>query len=93
MGAECPNGHGRQNIVVLITPDASNPRKMSEVVAQKLACGCVVGGEAYEQFKAAAAKVELNRVNAIRKIEEDARKQKAAAYRGFVLNREASHAE
>jgi len=85
MGAECPNGHGRQNIVVLITADGSNPRKMSDVVAQKLACGCVVGGTEYEQFKAAAAKIDLERVNAIRAAEENARKKKAAAYQGFVV--------
>ena len=88
MGAECPNGHGRRNIVVLITPDASNPRKASDVVAWKLACGCVVGGEEYEQFKAAVAEIELDRMSAIREIDEDARKKKAAAYTGFVLKAE-----
>ncbi len=87
VGAECPNGHGRQNIVVLITPDASNPRKASDVVAWKLACGCVVGGAEYEQFKAAVAEIELDRADAIRKIEESARKQKAAAYTGFVVGK------
>jgi hypothetical protein len=85
MGAECPNGHGRQNIVVLITPDGSNPRKMSDVVAWKLACGCVVGGAEYEQFKEAVATIELNRAVALRRIEEDVRKKKAAAYTGFVM--------
>lgn len=85
MGAECPNGHGRQNIVVLITADGSNPKKMSDVVAQKLACGCVVGGHEYEQFKAASAEIDLDRVNAIRAADEDARKKKAAAYKGFVI--------
>lgn len=87
MGAECPNGHGRQNIVVLITPDASNPKKMSDVVAWKLACGCVVGGAEYEQFKEAVAEIELDRMNAIRGIDETARKQKAAAYTGFVVGK------
>lgn len=87
MGAECPNGHGRQNIVVLITPDASNPKKMSDVVAWKLACGCVVGGAEYEQFKAAVGQIELDRMNAIRGIEDEARKKKAAAYTGFVVGK------
>jgi len=87
MGAECPNGHGRQNVVVLITADHSNPEKMSDVVAQKLACGCVVGGKEYEQFKAAVATIELDRANAIRGIDEDARKRKAAAYTGFVVGK------
>jgi hypothetical protein len=66
---------------------------MSDVVAYKLACGCVVGGEEYEQFKMAAAKIELDRANAIRAIEEGARKKKAAAYQGFVLKGGIANAE
>lgn len=87
MAIECPNGHGRQNIIVHITPDNSNPRKASDVVARKLQCGCVVGGKEYEKFRAAAAAIDLDRTNAIQKIEEEARKKKGAAYSAFVMNR------
>lgn len=87
MAIECPNGHGRQNVIVNITADASNPRKAADVVAKKLACGCVVGGEDYEKFREEAARIELERVEAIKAIEEKARKQKGAAYNSFVVNR------
>ncbi len=93
MGADCPNGHGRHNIVVQITADHSDPKHSSDVVAQKLACGCVVGGEGYEQFKAAAAQIDTERSAAIRKIDSEARKKKAAAYQGFVTQRGEGHAE
>lgn len=88
MAIECPNGHGRRDIIVNITPDASNPRKASDVVARKLACGCVVGGEEYEEFRALAAEIELERVNAVRVIEEAASRKKSAAYNTFVVNKE-----
>ncbi len=85
MGMECPHGCGRQRVAVYITADASNPKKMSEVVATKLTCGHVVGGEEYEKFRAVASEIETDRANAIRKIEEEARKRKAAAYSQFVV--------
>lgn len=87
MGMECPHGCGRQRVAVNITADASNPKKASDVVARKLTCGHVVGGEEYEQFQKVAADIETTRSNAIRKIEEDARKRKAAAYANYVVNR------
>lgn len=93
MGAECPNGHGRQNVIVQITGDHSDPKKASEVVAWKLQCGCTVGGKEYEEFKAASSKIDLDRSEAIRKINETARQKKAAAYEGFVLARSDAHAE
>ncbi len=86
MGAECPNGHGRQNIIVMITADASNPNKASDVVAWKLECGCVVGGESYAAFQKAASAAELVRADAVRKADTEAQKSKAAAYAAFVLS-------
>jgi len=85
MGMECPKGHGRQNIVVNITADGSNPVHACEIVAYKLACGCVVGGEKYEEFKVAVAKIDADRAKAIRAIEEDVRQHKAAVYQSFVV--------
>lgn len=94
MGMECPRGHGRQNVLVNITPDASNPRKASDIVAYKLGCGCVVGGEEYEMFKTAVDKIDRVRSDAIRKIDEQSRQQKGAAYSIFVTKRGgANHAE
>lgn len=94
MGMECPKGHGRQPVAVNITADGSNPTKASQVVAYKLKCGCVVGGEDYEKFRAEAARIEADRANAIGKIDDDARKQKATAYNTFVVGKKGdSHAE
>lgn len=85
MGMECPNGHGRQNVVRNITADGGDPVKASEIVAKKLACGCVVGGEDYEKFREAVEAIDLDRTNAVRKIEEAARKKKATAYNTYVV--------
>lgn len=94
MAIECPEGHGRQNVIVNITADGSNPIKMSDVVAKRLACGCVVGGEEYEQFRQATAEIEVERQTAIKKINEVARKKKGSAYKNFVaLKRGDEHAE
>jgi hypothetical protein len=93
MGAQCPNGHGRQNVIVQITPDASNPIRAAHVVAWKLQCGCVVGGEKYDQFKKAADQIDKEKTAAISAIEQEARNKKAAAYQGFVLTGGENHAE
>lgn len=88
MAIECPYGCGRKNVVVNITADGSNPDKASDVVARRLACGHVVGGEEYEKFAAIVAKIDLDHRTAIRNIDEDARSQKGAAYAAFVSRRE-----
>lgn len=94
MGMECPYGCGRQRVAVYITADASNPRTMRDVVAFKLTCGHVVGGEDYEKFQTLAREIELERTSAVRKIEEESRKKKATAYQNFVVAREGvKHAE
>ena len=87
MGMECPYGCGRQRVAVYITADATNPKTMKDVVAYKLTCGHVVGGEDYERFQEAATAIEVERSAAIRKIEEESRKKKATAYSNFVINR------
>lgn len=94
MSIECPNGHGRQNIIVNLTADGSNPIYADQIVARKLACGCVVGGEEFEAFQKASIAIDIERANAIRQIEEEAQKKKAAAYQGYVVARRGEkHAE
>lgn len=87
MGMECPYGCGRQRVAVYITADGSNPIRMSEVVAYRLTCGHVVGGEDYEKFRTLASKIDAERASAIRAIEEKARGDKATAYQSFVVQR------
>lgn len=94
MGMECPKGHGRQNISVMLTADGTNPTKMSQVMAYRLQCGCVVGGEAYEKFKAATAEIEHEVAIAIRDLQEDARQKTAAVYQSYIVGKgEKKHAE
>jgi len=85
---ECPKGHGRQNIQVMLTADGRDPTKAAQVMAYRLACGCVVGGEQYEKFKLAVTEIENNISIAVRDLEEDARQKKAAVYQAFVTGRE-----
>lgn len=87
MGLECPYGCGRVRVAVYLTADGSNPKKMSEVVAYKLTCGHVVGGEDYEAFRKISQEADTIRATEIRKIEEETRMKKATAYQEFVVRR------
>lgn len=87
MGMECPKGHGRQNVHVMLTADGTNPTKFSQVMAYRLACGCVVGGEQYEKFKAAVLAIEHEVSTTVRDLEEDARQKKAAIYQTYIAGK------
>ncbi len=94
MGMECPYGCGRQRVATYLTSDGSNPKKMSEVIAFRLTCNHVVGGEDYEAFRKVATQADAERAEAIRAIEEEARQKKATAYQTFVMKRQGGkHAE
>lgn len=80
MGAECPNGHGRQNAVFNITVDGTPPTKNSDVIAQRLACGCVVGGEEYEAFQQKVLEIRNSERLAMTAAREASRKAMAAAF-------------
>jgi len=88
MSMECPRGHGRQNVSQNLTADGTNPTKAAQIMAYRLACGCVVGGEKYEKFKAAVTEIETDVSVTIRDIEEDARQRKAAVYQAFVTGKQ-----
>lgn len=90
---ECPRGHGRQNIIVNITADGMPPKQANEIIARRLECGCVVGGEQYEKFKAAMADIEKDRVLGVQNLEEEARLAKEAVYQTYILKGGEEHAE
>lgn len=90
---ECPNAHGRQNVVANITADGLPPRKPHDVVAKRLACGCVVGGAEYEQFLLAVHEIEKETAQRIEQLREIARNKKTAAYKGLIISRGEEHAE
>lgn len=87
MGIECPKGHGRQNIVQMMTADGTNATKAGQVMAQRLACGCVVGGEKYEKFQKAVNEIDTDVSIAVRDMEEDARQRKAAVYQAYITGK------
>lgn len=87
MGLECPNGHGRQNVVLNITPGMVPTAKASEVVAKKLACGCVVSGEEYQDFLTAVHKIDLDEQKAIEQIKKNNASKRSAAYQGMAKSK------
>lgn len=50
MGMFCPVCGKREAVVANITADGVGARKAEDVIAHRLACGHVVGGEAYTEF-------------------------------------------
>lgn len=50
MGMFCPECGKRFAVVASITADGLGARKAEDVIAHRLACGHVVGGEAYNGF-------------------------------------------
>lgn len=84
MGMECPNGHGRQNVVLNITPSMTPTAKAADVVARKLACGCVLSGEEYQAFLEAVHKIDVEEQLAVEKIRKQNASRKAAAYKGLL---------
>lgn len=63
MGMFCPECGTRQAVVANITADGVGARKAEDVIAHRLACGHVVGGEDYTEF--------INKADAIRQETRD----------------------
>lgn len=87
MGMECPNGHGRQNVVLNITPNMTPTAKANDVVARKLACGCVVSGQEYQDFLTAVHKIDMDEQKAIEQIRKANASKRSAAYQGMTKNK------
>lgn len=88
MSAECPNGHGFKCIVANITVDGQPPVKNEDVIAHKLACGCVVGGPDFEEFQNQVLEIRNAEKIAIATEKEKARKALGAAFRAYHDNKE-----
>lgn len=85
MSSECPNNHGRQNIVANITADGLAPRSAADVVAVRLKCGCVVGGDEYKSFQIAVSKAAEKEALAIQAARKKAQDEKAQAFKTYVV--------
>jgi len=90
MALECPNGHGRQNVIQNITADYSSTAKASDVVAKKLQCGCVVGGEEYNAFLETVHKINSEEAVAVAKAKKVSADRRANAYKGLVTSNKGS---
>ena len=84
MGMECPKGHGRQNVILNITPGMTPTARAKDVVARKLACGCVVAGEEYQNFLTAIHKIDVEEQQAIEQIRKNNTSKRSAAYQGML---------
>lgn len=80
MGAECPNGHGRQNIVTNINVEGKEIKGARDVHIQKLACGCQVGGPEYEAFLRQVEEIRSAESKTIVALKEKTRQTLAKAY-------------
>jgi len=60
---------------------------MDKVMAYRLQCGCVVGGEQYEKFKTAVSEIENTLAGTVRDLHEEARQQKAAVYQSYIVGK------
>lgn len=68
-----------------ITPDFAPTAKASEVVARKLACGCVVGGSEYEAFLQSIHEINAQEAIAVAAAKKAAADKRATAYQGLVV--------
>lgn len=84
MALECPNGHGRQNVIQNITPNFAPTAKASDVVAKKLACGCVVGGEEYNSFLETVHAINAEEAVAVAAAKKACSDRRATAYKGLL---------
>ena len=85
MAIECPNGHGRQMVVQNITPNFAPTAKAADVVARKLACGCVVGGEEYDAFLQTVHEINAKEAVAVDAARKASAEKRATAYKGLLI--------
>jgi len=78
MGAICPEGCGYQPIQQNITATGMPARKAEDVIAQRLRCGHVIGGEEYTDFLKEVNKINKDTHKRVTEIELSAKNAKAA---------------
>ncbi len=81
---ECPNGHGRQSVIQNITPDFASTARAKDVVAKKLKCGCVVGGDEYQDFLETIHAINAEEQLAFEAIRKANASKRSAAYKGML---------
>jgi len=84
MGKICPECGKRVPVVGHITINGLPPKSAEDVIASRLACGHVVGGEGYEALVEQVRKIDLKRVERVALATKEARNAKTAAYKAHV---------
>lgn len=84
MGMICPDCGTRQAVVGHITIDGLPPKSADDVIASRLACGHVVGGEGYDELVATVARIDKKRAERIQLVNKEARNEKIVAYKAHV---------
>jgi len=83
MSIECPNGHGRQNIVGNINVEGKPIRSNADVHIRRLRCGCQVGGPRYADFLAKVDEIRGAESKAILALREKTRLQLGAEFQNY----------
>ena len=83
MGMFCPECGMRQAVVANITADGVGARKAEDVIAHRLACGHVVGGEEYTEFIKKAEAVRQETQDSILRIRARAKGKVAALWKNM----------
>jgi hypothetical protein len=84
MGMYCPECGKRQAVVANITADGVGARKAEDVIAHRLACGHVVGGEEYTEFIKLAEGIRQETQDAIMRIRNRAKGKVAALWKNMA---------
>lgn len=84
MAKLCPQCGKRQNVVGHITVDGLPPKSAGDVIAERLACGHVVGGEGYDELVAEVRRIDVEMVKQVEGLKQGARNAKTAAYKAHV---------
>ena len=80
MSMICPECGKRSPVVGAITIDGLGARRSEDVIARRLGCGHVVGGEEYTRFLALRQEISIQARGEILKIEKRASSKIAALW-------------
>lgn len=83
MGMFCPECSTRQAVVANITADGVGARKAEDVIAHRLACGHVVGGEDYTEFIKKAEAINQETRDSIMRIQARSKSKVAALWKNM----------
>lgn len=83
MGVTCPICLTHQAVVRNITINGDPAEKATDVVARRLACGHVLGGEKYNEYILTVRDIEIDAATKKNEIDQAAYSKKAALWKGM----------